>query len=290
MKRMLLCFILVILLMPGITACGGDKPNVTATESEIPMIAKVRIWLTIDGKSDSQPVTVLTPEQTVQATIWAKGITEENITFKVNLDYNGKLTTLANNVRTEGSGKVISIGGFANPLELGKYIFGAYTGAFGTPIGSLEINVVSSLPPTASAVPTAQTTTAAAPSIAPSTTPISALSEQPDMATFRKYFADMGLGKTPADAKGPQDIQQNVATFIAGDYITLYGTVIQAVQISGRYFNVATMNSVNAPAPPMPLQLGGFASSSSLYLSPGKYEYKVYVGDILVAVFPFEVR
>jgi hypothetical protein len=99
----------------------------------------------------------------------------------------------------------------------------------------------------------------------------------------------MGLGKMPADAKGPQDIQRNVTAFTAGDIFTLYGTVIQEVQISARYYNVATKESVDAGGPPTPLKIGGFGSSSTFNLSSGKYEYKVYVGDVLVGVFPFEV-
>ncbi len=72
--------------------------------------------------------------------------------------------------------------------------------------------------------------------------------------------------------------------------MTLYGTVIQEVQISAKYYSVATKESADAPAPPMPLKIGGFASSSAFNLSPGKYEFKVYVGNALVGVFPFEVR
>jgi hypothetical protein len=100
----------------------------------------------------------------------------------------------------------------------------------------------------------------------------------------------MGLGKCPANAKGPQDIQRNVTTFTAGDYFTLYGTVIQEVQVSAQYYDVVTKQSADAGAPPTALKVGGFASSSSLTLPVSKYEYKVYVANLLVAVFPFEVR
>ncbi len=108
--------------------------------------------------------------------------------------------------------------------------------------------------------------------------------------TFQKYFSEMGLGRLPADAKSPQELQRNVATFTAGDPLTLYGTAIQEVQVSAQYYNVATKQSADASAPPMPLKVGGFASSSILTLPVGKYEYKVYVANVLVAVFPFEVR
>ena len=126
-------------------------------------------------------------------------------------------------------------------------------------------------------------------SVPPATTPVSTLSEEPDQATFSIYFKDMGLGKLPAGGKLPQDLQQNVTIFSSGDLISLYGTVIQEVQISARCYSVATKQSVDAGAPPAPLKVGGFGGSSTLNLLAGKYEYKVYVGDVLVAVFPFEV-
>jgi hypothetical protein len=130
----------------------------------------------------------------------------------VNLVYNSKLTTIANNVRTEGSGKAVGIGGFASPLELGKYTFQAITGAFGSIIGSLDITIASASPPGTSSAP-------------------SGLLEQPDKVTFSKYFKDMGLGKIPIGGQLPQDLQQNVAVFTSGDLIALYGTVIQGASL-----------------------------------------------------------
>jgi hypothetical protein len=178
----------------------------------------------------------------------------------------------------------LKVGGFASSntltLPVGKYDLKVYVGAVLVAVFPFEVIATLTTNPSSQPSPTP----------APSTVPSSTLSEQPDKAAFQKYFSEMGLGNTPADAKGPQDIQRNVTTFTAVDYITLYGTVIQEVQISAKYYNVATKQSVDAPAPPTPLKVGGFASSSTLNLSPGKYEYKVFVGDVLVGIFPFEVR
>ena len=131
--------------------------------------------------------------------------------------------------------------------------------------------------------------TPAGPSPTPTSSPLATLSEQPDEATFQKYFSEMGFGRMAPDAKSPQDIQRNVTTFTAGDLLTLYGTVIQEVQVSAQYYSVATKQSVDALTSPMPLRFGGFASSSNPGLPVGKYECKVYGDDVLVAVFPFEV-
>ena len=277
MKKWLLFLFITIVasLVLELSACSSGSSTSIGNSPSTPTIAKVRIWVTLSNNPDAAPVTSLTSAQTVQASIWARGTTEESISFKVNLNYGDKFTTLANNVRTEGSGKAVAIGGFATPLEPGSYTFQAISGAFGEIVGSsLQITVT---PDTSVNTPTA-------------TTPAATLSEQPDKATFQKYFSEMGLGRMPPDAKSPHDIQQNVATFTAGDYWTLYGNVIQEVQISAKYYDVATKQSTDAPAPPTSLKVGGFASSSTLVLPVGKYECKVYVANALVAVFPFEVR
>jgi hypothetical protein len=267
------CLAFMVILVLSLSACGGAG-GIGGNASSTPAIAKVRLWLTPDGNADTTPVTTLTPEQTVTAGIWVKGITQEKLSFKVNLSYDNKLTTMATNVHTEGNGQAVAVGGFATPLEPGDYTFQAISGAFGSIIGSLDFTVA---PATAvSSVPPAM--------------PVSTISDEPDQATFQKYFSEMGLGRLPADAKSPQELQRNVTGFTAGEQLTLYGTVIQKVQISSKYYDMATKESFNAPAPPTPLEVGGFASSSMFNLPIGKYEYKVYVGDVLVAVFPFEVR
>jgi len=131
MKKQLLlsCLAVTVILIMTLTACGGDGGTTDSTPS-VPAIAKVRLWLSLSNNPDATQVTTLTPEQTVQASIWAKGTTEESISFKVNLNYGDKLTTLATNVRTEGSSKAVAVGGFASPLETGSYTFQAiYRGA-----------------------------------------------------------------------------------------------------------------------------------------------------------------
>jgi hypothetical protein len=255
------CMMVVTLLVLGLSACSGGNSSSTSTGNTTgaPAIARVRMWLTLNDDPNAPPVTTLTPEQTVQASIWARGTTEKTITFKVNLNYGDKFTTLVTGVRTEGSSKAVSVGALSTPLEPGNYTFQAVSGALGEIVGSsLQITVTPPL-------------------------------EQPDKATFQKYFSDMGLGKIPTGGKLPQDLQQNVTVFSSGDQFTIYGTVIQEVQASARYYNVATKQSVDAPAAPTPLKVGGFAGSSTLTLPVGKYDCKVYVGAVLVAVFPFEV-
>jgi hypothetical protein len=257
-----LCVLIVATLVLGLAACGGGGAGSGTTSSQpaAPSIAKVKIWLTLSNNPDAPPVTMLTPEQTIQASIWARGTTEETVTFKVNLYYGDKLTTLAQNIRTEGSSKTVAVGALANPLEPGSYTFKAHSGSFGEVVGSLTIMVTA--PP---------------------------LSEQPDKATFNKYFSDMGLGRLPAGGQLPNDLQKNVTTFTAGDQISLYGNIIEECQLRNAIYDVQAKKVVKEGGLPKPMK-GGFAGAEPLDIPSGKYEFKVYVGSVLVAIFPFEVH
>jgi len=125
------------------------------------------------------------------------------------------------------------------------------------------------------------------PTITPA--PTAELSEQPDEATFREYFSDIGLGRLAAGGKFPEDLQRNVAVFTSSDEVCIYGTLTQEVLVSvAIYDTVAEEFAQPKQAFPSTLKKGGFASCSSIPPA-GEYEYRVYVGDVLVAVLPFEV-
>jgi hypothetical protein len=277
MKRRLIISLVMAWLVLGLSACGGG----TESTPGVPTIAKVRMWITLSNNPDAAPVTTLTPEQTAQASIWARGTTEEKITFKVNLYYDDKFTTLMTGVRTAGS-KAVAVGGFATALEPGQYTFKAISGAMGAVIGSLDITVALSLPPVQPAAPSEK----ASPTPPAAT---STLSEQPDSATFQKYFSDLGIGKMPEEVKDPPvDLQKNVSVFTAGDQICLYGTVILECMIRSAVYDVSAKKVVREGGLPQAIE-GGFAGWEPVDLPVGKYEYKIYVGDVLVGVYPFEV-
>ncbi len=266
------------LLVLGLSACGGG----TESTPGVPTIAKVRMWITLSNNPDAPPVTTLTPEQTAQASIWARGTTEKTITFKVNLNYGDKFTTLVTGVRTEGSSKAVSVGALSTPLEPGQYTFKAISGAMGAVIGSLDITVALSLPPAQPAAPLEQ----ASPT-SPAAT--STLSEQPDKVTYQKYFSELGIGKMPEEVKDPPvNLQKNVSVFTAGDQICLYGTVILECMIRSAVYDVSAKKVVREGGLPQAIE-GGFAGWEPVDLPVGKYEYKVYAGDVLVGVYPFEV-
>lgn len=152
----LLCMMLAGLFVLGLTACGGgggaggsttSTPSTPTTSTPTtPTTDKVRIWITLGNDPDAAPVTSLTSSQTVNASIWARGTTEETVIFKVNIFNGDKFTTMANDMRTGGNSKAIAIGTLLTPLEPGNYTFKAHSGDFGEVVGSLTITVTPSAP------------------------------------------------------------------------------------------------------------------------------------------------
>ena len=122
-----------------------------------------------------------------------------------------------------------------------------------------------------------------------SSTPITPTPEQPDKATYQRYFSDMGLGKLPSGGQLPLDLQQNATVFTQGDQIGIYLSVIQEVQVRTSIYDVEAKKVVKEGGFPRSLMPSNYAGAEPLTIPAGTYEYKVYVGDILVAVFPFEV-
>jgi|GEM_PF-2888869 len=120
------------------------------------------------------------------------------------------------------------------------------------------------------------------------------LSEQPDQVTFSQYFRELSVGRLDREWVGSETWYQHIEkTNIVspGDSLVLQGEVIKEVQICARYYDTQTKEFVGPEnvEPPGPYKRGGFASGSTVNLPPGKYELKCYVGNILVAVLPFQV-
>lgn len=121
------------------------------------------------------------------------------------------------------------------------------------------------------------------------TTPATTLSEQLDKATYQRYFSDIGLGKLPSGGQLPLDLQQNATIFTQGDQIGVYLSVIQEVQVRTAIYDIEAKKIVKEGGFPKSLTPSNYAGAEPLTIPAGKYEYKVYAGDVLVAVLPFEV-
>ena len=121
----------------------------------------------------------------------------------------------------------------------------------------------------------------------------SKFSEKPDQAMFKEYFSVLRLGKVTEWPKEGPPIFQETNIFKLGDQICLDATVLKDVKPEAEIYNpyeevVVVPRMAGGPG----FKKGGNIGCSSMpsELSAGKkYEYKVYVGDTLVAVLPFEV-
>jgi hypothetical protein len=106
----------------------------------------------------------------------------------------------------------------------------------------------------------------------------------------------MGLGKLPVGGELSQDLQLNVTVFAAGEQMALWGNIIKECQ-QPRYAiydvqakKVIKEGGLSFPTIKPGFDAAGFISVDTFDLPVGNYEYKVYVADVLVGVFPFEVR
>ena len=153
--------------------------------------------------------------------------------------------------------------------------------------------------------PQTETTTAAettaAETTAVETQAVEQLSEQPDKAKYDEYFTEFYLGKAPRGQQIPQIHPGSpglikTAVFIASeDEFCVVGTVKKAIPSGSFYIavydTVAKKDFVFKTVKfPEGLNVGSFGwVDDPINFPTGKYEYKVYIDDVLVAVVPFEV-
>lgn len=119
------------------------------------------------------------------------------------------------------------------------------------------------------------------------------LSEQPDEAAFKEYFTELGLGKLPENGKLPLDIKKGDNVFVSNgkDELVIYGDLLKDTKLSNAVYDVSNKKYVKEKVEfPMVIKKGGFAGSEPVTFPAGKYEYKIWIGDKLVGVFPFEVK
>ena len=146
------------------------------------------------------------------------------------------------------------------------------------------------------------------------------MQEAPNPTVLQAHFSLLGIGriqgypigktKTVISTGGavfpPSNLEQNVSVFHAGENILIYGHASKASSIiavcsqvgAAGYTKITYWGSEpfggDSPTPPPGAIVVGytppdFVLPTYLKLTPGQYEMKVFTGDSLVAVFPFEV-
>lgn len=121
-------------------------------------------------------------------------------------------------------------------------------------------------------------------------------SEQADTAIFDSYFKSIYLGKLPIGQEpGYAAVPQVTALFIKGQ--DQYCTVLEARKVisEGTYASAIYDLDSNEYAKqkmafPGSFPLGGSMGCGDIPFSAGRYEYKAYINDALIFVFPFEIR
>ena len=122
------------------------------------------------------------------------------------------------------------------------------------------------------------------------------LSEQPNKAKYSEYLSDIYLGKMAiGKIIGTDGFPTRTNMFAAGtdlfcSMMTLKKTISSGNVAIAIYDVVTKQDNQPKTVFPMELKAGGSGGCSNLTQSTGKYEYKLYIDDILAAVLPFEVK
>jgi len=120
-------------------------------------------------------------------------------------------------------------------------------------------------------------------------------SEQPNQAKFNEYLTKANLGKLPANEKfNPFKVVATTVFTSADQFCT--SLEIKKTIPSGS-FSVAIYDTVkkdylqSKTVFPVELKKGGSTGCSGVVDQPaGKYEYKIYIDDVLAVVLPYEIK
>lgn len=130
---------------------------------------------------------------------------------------------------------------------------------------------------------------------------LESLSEQPNKTVFSQYFTNIFIARLPVGAEfNPGKIIKTKIFKVGDQFCTSMDMKkqIPANTLSSAVYDVNTKQDVAPRGAPFPQALGpklGESKGNSIGCEPlertvGKYEYKIYVNNDLVAVLPFEVK
>ncbi len=123
------------------------------------------------------------------------------------------------------------------------------------------------------------------------------LSEQPNKKKFNEYFKSLKLGTMPQGQKiAPPKLYPKTTNIVAKedqlcDMAEIKKTIPSGSFASAIYNTDTKQYAQEKSVFPMELKAGGMAGCGGEHgLSPGNYELKVYLDDVLAAVLPFKIK
>jgi len=120
------------------------------------------------------------------------------------------------------------------------------------------------------------------------------LSEEPNKAKFDEYFTSAFLAKLPADAEfNPFGVVKTKIFTSADQFCTSFEMkkTIPANSFSSAVYDKDSEEYAQPKSVfPMELKKGGSVGCEPLSFTAGKYEFKIYIDNVLTVVLPFEVR
>ena len=116
------------------------------------------------------------------------------------------------------------------------------------------------------------------------------INDQPDEAVLREYFSEIYLTRTEPYPRFPAERKMEPTNiFQLGDWFCLYGTTTKEAEIFVIFLDEKREN-IPGHDIQFPPQNGRFTLGGELGLPVGKYEMRIYVKDVLVKIFPIEVK
>lgn len=129
----------------------------------------------------------------------------------------------------------------------------------------------------------------------PASTPQVTTSERPNKTKFNEFFTAFSMAKLAAGQSiaPPDVVPVNTNTFYATDQLCANMTIKKAIaanSLSTAFYDVVSKQNVHSQVSfPQALPTGGTSGCSPMDLMAGKYEYKVYIDNVLVVDTPFTV-
>jgi len=120
------------------------------------------------------------------------------------------------------------------------------------------------------------------------------VSEDPNIEKFNEYFTEVYLAKLPVGSQFDPFKIIKTTTFAAGEQFCVSLTMKKDIPAGSLaiavYDTEIGQDNQQKSSFPQVLQQGNSTGCEGLRQSAGKYEYKIYIDNVLVAVIPFEVK